>query len=340
MKGLRPTESSALVKVSVSGVPEGVGARWWTALQDAAVVDARHLVLVFHVDVSSSILRGTIPEQLTKYSETEDHAPYHAACLKLATLRHYREQHTDLEGTGDSMEGRSRITSTLEEMCRRHGAHNVPHGAHLVTADVTYQTDDTSLIYCTSRARNRAFRHQRWRIESRIHDVPKLALHLGAEFANQRGEGRRTNVPALDWLLSAAVGRSGLDSVVRVYHGPVFYDDNAGEALFTRFPEHARGLAAHFFKRTTFEDQREYRFVLSAQGGRPADDEFYLRITPELRSVFRRPVKHFAKGALPGRAAGLTERVAAGENEADMHSETSSVRFREGTDGPMDSGTQ
>ena len=301
MKVLRPTESSAIVKVSVSGLQEGMTARWWTALEDAAVVDARHLVLVFHVDHSSSILRGTIPGQLTKYSDTEDHAPYHAACLKLATLRHYREQHKNLEGTGDSMEGRSRITSTLEEMCRRHGAQNVLHGAHLVTTDVTYQTDDTSLIYCTSRAGNRASRHQHWRIQSRIHDVPKLALHLGVEFANQRGEDRHTNVPALDRVVNA-VRRSRLDSVVHVYHGPVVYDDNAGEALFTRFPENTRGLAAHFFKRTTFENQCEYRFVLSAQGGRPAEDEFYLKITPELRSVFRRPVEHFAKGALHGAA--------------------------------------
>ena len=66
---------------------------WRTAgwvLQDAAVVDARHLVLVFHVDHSLSLLGGSIPGQLTKYSDTEDHAPYRAACLKLATLRHYR----------------------------------------------------------------------------------------------------------------------------------------------------------------------------------------------------------------------------------------------------------
>ncbi len=289
MKVLRATASSAIVKVSVSSLPEGVRARWWTVLQDAAVVDARHLVLVFHVDHSSSILGGSIPGELTKYSDTEDHAPYRAACLKLATLRHYRERHQDLEGTGDSMEGRSRITSTLEGMCRRHGAQNAPHGAHHVTADVTYQTDDTSLIYCTSRAGNRASRHKRWRIESRIRDVPKLALQLGAEFAKQRGEGRHTNVPALEWFVNAAVRRSGLDSVVDVYYGAVVYNDNAGEALFARFPEHARGLAAHFFKRTAFEDQHEYRFVLSAQGGRPAEDEFYLRITPELRSVFRRP---------------------------------------------------
>lgn len=257
--------------------------------QDAAVVDARHLVLVFHVDHSSSIMRDCIPGQLTKYSDSEAHAPYSAECLKLATLRHYRVQHQHLEGTWDPMEGRSRITSPLEEMCRRHGVRSSPHGAHFVTADVTYQTDDTSFIYCTSRAGNRASRHQQWRIESRIHDVPKLALHLGAEFAKQRGEGRRNDAPALDWIVNAAVRCSGLDSVVHVYHGKVVYDDNAGEALFARFPQPARGLAAHFFKRTEFEDQHEYRFVLSTQGWRPAEDEFYLRITPELRSVFGRP---------------------------------------------------
>ena len=291
MKVLRATASSATVKASVSSLPKGVKALWRTAgwvLQDAAVFDTRHLVLVFHVDHSSSILRDGIPGQLTKYSDTEDHAPYRAACLKLATLRHYREQHQDLEGTWDAMEGRSRITSTLEEICRRHGVQDVAHGAHRVTADITYQTDDTSLIYCTSRPGNRASRHEQWRIESRIHDVPKFALLLGAEFAKQRDEGRRTDLTVWDRLVTAAIQHSGLDSVVHVYHGAVVYDDNAGEALFARFPELARGLAAHFFKRTEFEDQHEYRYVLSAQGGRPAE-EFYLRITPELRSVFRRP---------------------------------------------------
>ena len=298
MKVLRAAAPSAILKVSVSSLPKEVKDIWRTAgcvLQDAAVVDSRHLVLVFYVDHSSSIMGDGLPGQLTKYSDTEDHAPYRAPCLKLATLCHYREQHQDLEGTWDPMEGRSRITSTLEEMCRRHGVQSVPHGAHLVTADVAYQSDDTSLIYCTSRVVNHAVRHKQWRIESRIRDVPKLALHLGAEFAKQRGEGRRTDVPALDWLVNAAVRCSGLDSVVHVHHGAVVYDDNAGEALFARFPEHARGRAAHFFKRTAFEDQHEYRFVLSALGGRPAEDEFYLRITPDLRSVFAKPVEHFAR---------------------------------------------
>ena len=48
------------------------------------------------------------------------------------------------------------------------------------------------------------------------------------------------------------------------------------------------GLAAYFFKRRDLEYQNEYRFVLSALGGQPVEDEFYLRISPDLRSVFER----------------------------------------------------
>ena len=186
-------------------------------LRQTGVVDTRHLVLVFHVDHSSSIAGGGVPAQLTKYADKERYAPYQAECLKLATLRHYRESHRELEGTWDPMEGRSRIASTLKELCLRHGVQTATQGAHLV----------------------------------------------------------------------AAVRVSGLRSVVHVYHGPVVYDDCAGETLFKRIPEHARGLAAHFFKLATFQDQQEYRFVLSSQGDRPIEDEFYMEITLDLRRVFQ-----------------------------------------------------
>ena len=90
-------------------------------------------------------------------------------------------------------------------------------------------------------------------------------------------------------LLTAAIREgSGWHSVVRVHHGPVVYDDDAGEVLCATISDHASGLAAHFFKRTQFRDQQEYRFVLSAPGGRPIDEEFHLEISPELRSVFER----------------------------------------------------
>ena len=285
------TARKSIVKASIAGTPEKLNAQWRAGgclLQGAAVVDARHLVLVFHVDHASSIIGAGVPTQLTKYTDNEDHAPYQATCMKLATLRHYREQHQDLEGTWDPMEGRSRITSTLEEYCRRHRVRDVPFGAHHVTATVMYATEDSSLIYCTSMTRLRVSRREQWKVASRIRDVPKIALLLGAEFSRQCDDGRHAAVTGLDLFAAAVCKSSGLDSVVHVHHGPVVYDDNPGEVLFERIPEHARGVAAHFFKRTESEDQQEYRFVVSAPGGRPIEDEFYLMITPELRSVFER----------------------------------------------------
>ena len=282
---------SGIVKAAATSFPDGLKALWQAAgwaLEDAAFLDARHLVLVFFVDHGSRATGAGLSTQLMKFTDNLDHAPYRAEYLKMATLRHYRERHQDLEGTWDPMEGRSRLVSSLEEMYRRLGLRSLPHGARGVEAEVTYQTDDASLIYCTSRSTDLS-RHSQWKVASRIRDVPKFALSLGAEFARQRDDERHAQVTGLDWFMSAACKSSGLDSVVHVHHGPVVYDDEAGDALLARIPEHARALAAHFFKCKKFEDHDEYRFVVSAPGGRPIEDQFLLRITQELRSVFERP---------------------------------------------------
>ena len=282
---------ASIAKSSIARLPKEPSAPWRTAcseLQDAAVVDARHQVLVFRVHYASSLIGAGAPARLTKYSDREDHAPYRAESLKLATLRHYREQHQDLEGICNPMEGRSRIASTLDEMCRRHGVHTAPRDAQLVATNVTYKVEDTNLIYCTSRTNLGTSWPDQWRFASRIRDVPGFALLLGVEFARQFDRGRNGTLTDLDRLFTAIVQSSGSDSTVLVHHGPVVYEDNAGEILFARIPEHARGLAAHFFKRTEFKDQQEYRFVFSAQGSRPVEGEFYLHVTPELRSVFEK----------------------------------------------------
>ena len=280
-----------IVKESVASLPEWLNALCRASsgiLQSAALVDARHWVLVFFVDHGSRTKGAVVPGHLTKFTDNEGHAPYRASWLKLATLRHYREQNQDLEGTWDPMEGKSRIASSLEEVCRRYSVQSVPHGAHHVATEITYRTDDASLIYCTSQSTDRVSRHAQWNVASRIHDVPNLALLLGAEFARQRDDGRHATVTSRDQLLDTIRKELGLGSFVYVHHGPVVYDDEAGDVLFARFPELARGLAMHFFKRRKFEDQKEYRFFVYAPGGQPIKDEFYLRITPELRSVFER----------------------------------------------------
>lgn len=285
------TVPAAIVNASGASVSRDLSDLWRAAgwvLEDMAMVDARHLVRVFSVDYASPIVWRGVPKRLMKHSDVEKHAPYMAECLKLATLHHYRKRHRGLEGTWDPMEGRSRLESTLEEMCRRHGIRDMLRGAHLVTTTTTYQTDDTSLIYCTSGMRADVSGYTHWKVASRIREVPRFALLLGAEFARQRDAGRHAAVTGLELIEAAAVDRSGLDSVVDVHHGPVVYDDSGGEVLFAKIPEHARGLATHFFKSRDFEYQDEYRFVLSAPGGRPIEEEFYLRISPEMRCVFEK----------------------------------------------------
>lgn len=282
---------SAVVKAPVVSLPEELKALWQAAgwvLDDSALVDGRHLVCVFFVDHGSRAIGAGIPQELTKYTDSEGHAPFRAKYLKLATLRHYREHHKDLEGTWDPMEGRTTVVSSLGELLGRHGAMRLPHGAHHVKAKTTYGTDDTTFIYCTSRSMDRVSGYEQWRVASCIRDVPRFALLLGAEFGRQRDGTRHAPVTGLDWLAVAASQSSGLDSVVRVYHGPVVYDDEAGEVLFGRIPGLARGIASHFFKRTRFKDQQEYRFVVAATGGRAIDQEFFLRISPNLRSVVQR----------------------------------------------------
>ena len=182
----RADAGSGIVKASVDRLPEKLNAPWRSGgwiLEDAVVVDARHLVLVFFVDHEPRITSAGVPGQLTKFTDNEDHAPYRAERLKLAKLRHYRVNHQDLEGARDPMEGRCMIASTLEEMCRRHGAGKMPHGANLVGTEVTYETADTSLIYCTSRSADRLSRHSQWKVASRIHDVRRFALSLAARGA-------------------------------------------------------------------------------------------------------------------------------------------------------------
>ena len=116
---------------------------------------------------------------LSTYPGREDYAPYRSESLKLATPRDYREHHQNLKGTWDPMEGRCRIASTFEEMCRRHGTHPVLRGAHLVATNVTYETEDTNLIYCTSRTRLGAFRPVQWRFRVRYPRCPQVRASVG-----------------------------------------------------------------------------------------------------------------------------------------------------------------
>ena len=186
------------------------------------------------------------------------------------------------------MEGISSIKSTFREILERHKVKSVPQGAEHIATKMTYKTDDTSLIYCTSRENALPSRYKQSEVASIIRDVPRFATLLGAEFARQRDESRHTAVTGSDLRVDNEIENSEFDSIIRVYHGPVVYHDNVGKILLEKIPEQARALSSHFFKGKPFENQQEYRFVLYASGGRPVQDEFFLNITPGLRKMFEK----------------------------------------------------
>ena len=182
-----PRELSGWTKVTV-----GVGAgdahhrlvpRGCT-LEDAGLVDGEHLVLVFRVDYErsfSSSLLTHLTGTLVKY--VEDYPPCTASTLKLATLKHYRIRYPELEGVGDSMEGRVSLSETVSEMLSRTGVASYLPGAHHASVTSTYQAEDRSLIYCTAASGARPEKH--WTMGCPIRSASELARRLGIECARQ-----------------------------------------------------------------------------------------------------------------------------------------------------------
>ena len=118
-----------------------------------------------------------------------------------------------------------------------------------------------------------------------ISDVRQFATQSGVEFARQCDERSCATASWHSALPELARANSGYDKIVHVYHGPVVYDDEPGEHLFSEFDELNRGTAASFFKRSKFNKQKEYRCVLSQVGKSPIRQATFLQITPELRSL-------------------------------------------------------
>ena len=256
-------------------------------LEHAGLVDGKHRVLVFRADyqrIFSPVSLTRLPATLVKYVDRAEHAPCTARTLKLATLEHYRTRYPDLEGVGDSMEGRVRVSERLSEMLARAGVAGSPWGAEHVHTTATYSVDGRRLIYCTAASGARPEQH--WTTACPIRSASDLACALGLECARQ---GHRVWCPAaggIDDLAREAPENSPLASVVRVNHGPVVYSDEPERRLWRDIRSEDQGLAVHFLKRRAFAYQREYRFVVSRLGYRPADEEVFVENTAALRGAF------------------------------------------------------
>lgn len=222
-------------------------------------------------------------------------APCRTDKLQLATPDYYRDRE-DLEpGIGDKHDG------TLSKDGSR-WATSIMGGT--VSARMSFTSSDEPWVYCASHYRTeRELRRLRREFDSkygysaatRILDPDTFAAWLGVDFA--LGFDKTTDI-SLDPFDEIGYVRSSyttslwddsrtIDTFVHVYYGPVNYEDVSGrvdkqEHWFDR----NAGPVAWFTKKTSFENQCEYRFAVSTPGI-PVRQIHYIAVSPELRALTR-----------------------------------------------------
>ena len=118
-------------------------------------------------------------------------------------------------------------------------------------------------------------------------------MQLGIDFAISVDKSKHVELGQIDewayrqsrYTVGLWEGEHRVDKFIRVYHGPVVYEDQSGvvESMedFADFSMVPRGW---FTKKTRFSGEREYRFAVSTLG-RPRTETFKLPISDELRML-------------------------------------------------------
>ena len=126
-----------------------------------------------------------------------------------------------------------------------------------------------------------------------IKNPESFAMHLGIEFAISVDKSKDVKLTPIDELtyrkssytVSLWEGERHIDKFVRVYHGPVCYENQSGVLESMKDYADPSGLPrAWFTKKSRFSGQREYRFAVSTVG-RPQADTFDLAVSDGLRKL-------------------------------------------------------
>ena len=171
-----------------------------------------------------------------------------------------------------------------------------------VSAHVSFTSSGEPWVYCASHYRSdselrrlrREFDHEHsYSAATRILDPDTFAAWLGVAFA--LGFDKTADV-SLHWYEEKAYADSSyttnlwdgsrpIDTFVRVYYGPVNYEDVSGRLDKQEhwFDPNA-GPLAWFTKKTSFANQREYRFAVATLGT-PVCPRHYIAVSPELRAL-------------------------------------------------------
>ena len=258
-----------------------------------------YLVLVHQVNQSCDEVRRV--DALVKFSE-QRYAPYRARELWLRTPAYYRREENS--GTEPKDPHDASLTMDGEPWARRTLAPTIgriPVGSLEVT--MTFSSLEEPWVYCTSIWP--ASEAERWELGAEfprydamtvIRDPEAFAFQLGIDFAISVQESVHFELSTITKLarwqnrhwVSFQEGGHPIRKVIRVYHGPVVYEDESGvlESMGD-IVNPSMAVRAWFTKQTRFSGEREYRFAVSTQG-KPRNDTFRLWISDELRSLTAR----------------------------------------------------
>ncbi|MCY4398846.1 MAG: hypothetical protein OXE96_05795 [Gemmatimonadetes bacterium] len=120
-----------------------------------------------------------------------------------------------------------------------------------------------------------------------------FAVQLGIDFAFAVQKSAHVELGPIEELAyrkssyraSSWSGEHHIDKVIRVYHGPVVYEDQSGVlGSVEDVVDSSMVPKGWFTKKKRFSGEREYRFAVSTLG-KPRKDTFELRISDDLRML-------------------------------------------------------
>ena len=214
--------------------------------------------------------------------------------LQLATPAYYRNQEDLKPGIRDRHDG------TLTKDATRWASSIM--GGNVSAAHLSFVSSREPWVYCASyyrtdselrRLRSDFRAEYGYSAATRIDDPDAFAVWLGVNFALALDKTADVSLGPIDEIGYARSsyttglwdGSRPIDTFVRVYHGPVHYDDVSGRVdRQEHWSDPYAGPRAWFTKKNSFKNQSEYRFAVSTLGD-PVAPKHYIAVSPELREL-------------------------------------------------------
>lgn len=265
-------------------------------------VALRECYLVFVYRVNCVSVAPPRVESLVKLSPGR-FAPHRARALRLATPAYYRKSESANSEPTDPHDGC--LTKDATPWARQVVLRTAGSFIHDLSASLTLSSfPDEPWVYCTSIAptsdadtRRLRARFPRYDAITSIRAPESFAMQLGIDFAISVDKSKHVELGPINELayrrswytVGLWEGEHQIDKFIRVYHGPVVYEDHSGALeSMEDFVDFSMVPQGWFTKKTRFSGEQEYRFAVSALG-RPRTETFKLRISDELRMFTASP---------------------------------------------------